>query len=45
VKSAHLVDKLDDKILPDMGVKVASWKMKAPKKKDSNAVVARPSFR
>jgi multidrug efflux pump subunit AcrA (membrane-fusion protein) len=34
-------DKLDDKILPDMGVKVAFLEDEGPKKKDPNAVVAK----
>ena len=34
-------DKLDDKILPDMGVKVAFLEEAAAKKKDANAVAAK----
>ena len=41
VKVRISFDKLDDKILPDMGVKVAFLEDEAPKKKDSNAVVAK----
>jgi multidrug efflux pump subunit AcrA (membrane-fusion protein) len=41
VKVRISFDKLDDKILPDMGVKVAFLEDAAPKKKDPNAVVAK----
>jgi len=41
VKVRISFDKLDDKILPDMGVKVAFLEDEAPKKKDPNAVVAK----
>src|SRR5216110_1431063 len=41
VKVRISFDKLDDKILPDMGVKVAFMEDEAPKKKDPNAVVAK----
>jgi HlyD family secretion protein len=41
VKVRISFDKLDDKILPDMGVKVAFLEDEAPKKKDANAVVAK----
>ena len=41
VKVRISFDKLDDKILPDMGVKVAFLEEAAPKKKDTNAVVAK----
>jgi RND family efflux transporter MFP subunit len=41
VKVRISFDKLDDKILPDMGVKVAFLEDEAPKKKDSNAVAAK----
>src|SRR5439155_10630902 len=41
VKVRISFDKLDDKILPDMGVKVAVVEDEAPKKKDTNAVVAK----
>lgn len=41
VKVRISFDKLDDKILPDMGVKVAFLEEAAPKKKDMNAVVAK----
>jgi RND family efflux transporter MFP subunit len=41
VKVRISIDKLDDKVLPDMGVKVAFLEDAAPKKKDPNAVVAK----
>jgi RND family efflux transporter MFP subunit len=41
VKVRISFDKLDDKILPDMGVKVAFLEDEAPKKKDPNAIVAK----
>jgi len=41
VKVRISFNKLDDKILPDMGVKVAFLEDEAPKKKDPNAVVAK----
>jgi RND family efflux transporter MFP subunit len=41
VKVRISFDKLDEKILPDMGVKVAFLEDEAPKKKDPNAVVAK----
>src|SRR6184192_491241 len=41
VKVRISFDKLDDKILPDMGVKVAFMEDEALKKKDPNAVVAK----
>ena len=41
VKVRISFDKLDDKILPDMGVKVAFLEDEAPKKKDANALVAK----
>jgi len=41
VKVRISFDKLDDKILPDMGVKVAFLEDEAPKKKDPGAVVAK----
>jgi RND family efflux transporter MFP subunit len=41
VKVRISFDKLDDKILPDMGVKVAFLEDEGPKKKDPNAVVAK----
>ncbi len=41
VKVRISFDKLDDKILPDMGVKVAFLEDEAPKKKDPNAAVAK----
>lgn len=41
VKVRISFDQLDDKILPDMGVKVAFLEDEAPKRKDSNAVVAK----
>ena len=41
VKVRISFDKLDDKILPDMGVKVAFLEDAAPKKKDPNAGVAK----
>ena len=41
VKVRISFDKLDDKILPDMGVKVAFLEDEAPKKKDPNAQVAK----
>ena len=41
VKVRISFDKLYDKILPDMGVKVAFLEDEAPKKKDPNAVVAK----
>jgi RND family efflux transporter MFP subunit len=41
VKVRISFDKLDDKILPDMGVKVAFLEEAAPKKKDKNAAVAK----
>jgi RND family efflux transporter MFP subunit len=41
VKVRISFDKLDDKILPDMGVKVAFLEEAALKKKDTNAVVAK----
>src|SRR2546427_8948523 len=41
VKVRISFDKLDDKILPDMGVKVAFLEDEARKKKDPNAVVAK----
>jgi len=41
VKVRISFDKLDDKILPDMGVKVAFLEDEAPRKKDPNAVVAK----
>jgi RND family efflux transporter MFP subunit len=41
VKVRISFDKLDDKILPDMGVKVAFLEDEAPKKKDPNALVAK----
>ena len=41
VKVRISFDKLDDKILPDMGVKVAFLEDEAPKKKDPNAVAAK----
>jgi len=41
VKVRISFDKLDDKILPDMGVKVAFLEDETPKKKDPNAVLAK----
>ena len=41
VKVRISFDKLDDKILPDMGVKVAFLEDEAPKKKDPNAATAK----
>ncbi|HET9803421.1 MAG TPA: efflux RND transporter periplasmic adaptor subunit [Candidatus Acidoferrum sp.] len=41
VKVRISFDQLDDKILPDMGVKVAFLEDEAPKKKDPNALVAK----
>ncbi|GAC1634806.1 MAG: efflux RND transporter periplasmic adaptor subunit [Candidatus Acidiferrum sp.] len=41
VKVRISFDKLDDKILPDMGVKVAFLEDEAPKKQDPNAVAAK----
>src|SRR5205807_1393521 len=41
VKVRISFDKLDDKILPDMGVKVAFLEEEAPKKKNADAVVAK----
>ena len=41
VKVRISFDRLDDKVLPDMGVKVAFLEDAAPKKKDPNAVVAK----
>jgi RND family efflux transporter MFP subunit len=41
VKVRISFDKLDDKILPDMGVKVAFLEEAAAKKKDTNAVAAK----
>src|SRR6267154_2553325 len=41
VKVRISFDKLDDKILPDMGVKVAFLEDEVPKKKDPTAVVAK----
>lgn len=41
VKVRISFDKLDDKILPDMGVKVAFLEDEAPKKKDSKAALAK----
>jgi len=41
VKVRISFDKLDDKILPDMGVKVAFLEEETPKKKDPNAVLAK----
>ena len=41
VKVRISFDQLDDKILPDMGVKVAFLEDEAPKKKDPNASVAK----
>ncbi|MBS1839599.1 MAG: efflux RND transporter periplasmic adaptor subunit [Acidobacteria bacterium] len=41
VKVRISIDKLDSKVLPDMGVKVAFLEDEPPKKKDPNAVVAK----
>ncbi len=41
VKVRISFDKLDDKILPDMGVKVAFLEEEAPKKKNAESVVAK----
>jgi RND family efflux transporter MFP subunit len=41
VKVRISIDKLDSKVLPDMGVKVAFLEEAAPKKKDPNTVVAK----
>src|SRR5262249_21910705 len=41
VKVRITINKLDDKVLPDMGVKVAFLEDEAPKKKDANASVAK----
>src|SRR5215475_12046649 len=41
VKVRISFDKLDDKILPDMGVKVAFLEDEAPKKKEANMIVAK----
>lgn len=41
VKVRISIDKLDNKVLPDMGVKVAFLEDAPPKKKDPNAVVAK----
>src|SRR5215475_1847748 len=41
VKVRITINRLDDKVLPDMGVKVAFLEDEAPKKKDPNAVVAK----
>src|SRR5579859_1196905 len=41
VKVRITINQLDDKVLPDMGVKVAFLEEEAPKKKNPNAVVAK----
>jgi len=41
VKVRITINRLDDKVLPDMGVKVAFLEDEAPKKKDPNAIVAK----